>query len=118
MKSEDFLKYLLPEGMLRYFEVKNVEEVMEVITIHLEEKNIKPEGYQGVLTSKGFYDPIAIQDFPLRGKACYLKVRRRRWTVEDTGQIISRNWDIVAKGTRITEEFASFLKEVNRLQSR
>ncbi|MGL6014937.1 MAG: ISAon1 family transposase N-terminal region protein [Selenomonadaceae bacterium] len=35
------------------------------------------------LLSKGFYEPVTIQDFPLRGKACYLKVKRRRWQKRD-----------------------------------
>jgi len=53
---------------------------------------------------------VTIQDFPLRGKACFLKVKRRRWLNEDTGEIVMRDWDIVAKGTRMTRDFAIFLK--------
>jgi transposase len=29
--------------------------------------------------SKGFYERTLIQDFPIRGKAVYLGIRRRRW---------------------------------------
>ena len=66
------------------------------------------------MVSKGFLDEITIQDFPLRGKFVYLHIKRRRWTNKTTGEIIKRDWALVAKGTRMTQEFAAFLKEINR----
>lgn len=83
--------------------------------IYLEEKNIPPTQFsKDKLTSKGFYEEVTVQDFPLRGKACFLKVKRRRWLNETTGQTVSRDWDLVAKGTRMTGEFAAFLKGIIR----
>lgn len=115
MKENEFLSLLLPEGMIEYFEITEVETHRDSYTIHLSERNIIPELYkQDKLLSKGFYEPATIQDFPLRGKACYLKVKRRRWQNETTGVIVMRDWDIVAKGTRMTGEFASFLKAFDR----
>lgn len=113
--DQSLIELFLPEGILEYFQVTSVAKKEESFQISLEEKNIIPEEYSGQkLLSKGFYDVITVQDFPVRGKACYLKVKRRRWTVEDSGQVISRDWSLVAKGTRLTEEFASFLKAVHR----
>ncbi|MGL5262175.1 MAG: ISAon1 family transposase N-terminal region protein, partial [Bacteroides sp.] len=40
--------------------------------------------------------------------------KRRRWLNKSTGQLVQRDWSLVAKGTRLTAEFASFLKEINR----
>jgi hypothetical protein len=40
-------------------------------------------------------------------------IKRRRWTNKTTGEIIKRDWLLVAKGTRMTQEFAAF-KEINR----
>lgn len=37
-------------------------------------------------------------------------MRRRRWVDMDTGNPFMRDWEVVSKGTRLTEEFASFLK--------
>ena len=109
---------LLPEGMLDYFEVVSADKNIIDYAIRLVEKNLKPGEFPGQrLTSHGFYGEVTIKDFPLRGKACYLKVNRRRWVDEDTGEIVSRNWELVAKGTRMTQEFASFLKAVHRQQS-
>ncbi|MFO7657902.1 MAG: hypothetical protein R6W78_12630 [Bacteroidales bacterium] len=115
MKQEEAFKLILPDEVLEYFTVVNAEKSQETYLIYLDEKNIPPsEKSEGQLVSKGFYDQITVQDFPLRGKACYLKVKRRRWMDIETGKIVSRDWDLVAKGTRMTVEFATFLKAINR----
>jgi transposase len=62
--------------------------------------------------SKGFYEPVVVQDFPIRGKKLFLNIRRRRWIVKDEGRYVSRNWKLVAEGSRMTHDFASFLKEL------
>lgn len=114
MKEFDLLKILLPADLLFYFEITNIDSTEDMHTIYMEEKNIHPEQYKSnKLSSKGFYDPVTIQDFPLRGKPCFLKVKRRRWLNEDTGDIVSRDWNTVAKGTRLTSDFANFLKGFN-----
>ena len=76
-------------------------------------KNIVPEKSTDQVTeSKGFYDPVIVQDFPLRGKKVFLNIRRRRWLLNKHNEYISRNWRMVAEGTRMTQDFASFLKEL------
>ena len=72
-----------------------------------------PEKYAGQETeSKGSYEPVVVQDFPLRGKKVFLNLRRRRWILKSSNEYISRNWRMVAEGTRLTQDFASFLKEL------
>ena len=106
-------RLLLPEGTLDYFDVVDVKERVNEIVIYLEEKNLVPEQYSGEATeSKGFYDPVVVQDFPLRGKKVYLNIRRRRWILKKHNEYISRNWRMLAEGTRMTQDFASFLKEL------
>lgn len=108
----------LPEGILTYFEVSAVEKSEEGYWISLLEKELEPTEFLGQkLSSKGFFEEITIKDFPIRGKACYLKVKRRRWLNESLSQTVSRDWEIVAKGTRMTQEFAAFLKAVHRYNS-
>lgn len=100
---------LLPEGILEYFEVASTEKNVDKYTISLVEKNAQPgEFTSSRLSSKGFYEEITIKDFPLRGKPCFLKVKRRRWLDEDTVALVMRDWNLVAKGTRMTKEFAFF----------
>lgn len=106
-------RLLLPEGTLDYFALVDVKESVNEVIIYLEEKNIVPEKYSGQDTeSKGFYDPVIVQDFPLRGKKVFLNIRRRRWILKKSNEYICRNWRMVADGTRMTQDFASFLKEL------
>ena len=101
----------LPEGLLDFFEVSSAEKTKEGYTVNLVEKHLQPGEFPGQrLTSKGFYGAVTVRDFPIRGRACYLKLKRRRWLDEDTGQLVSRDWELVAKGTRMTNDLATFLK--------
>ena len=86
-------RLLLPEGTLDYFDLVDVKESVNEVVIYLEEKNIVPEKYTDQDTeSKGFYDPIIVQDFPLRGKKVFLNIRRRRWLLKKHNEYISRNF--------------------------
>jgi transposase len=108
---------ILPSGILEYFTIIKVVQSEESIHIYLEEQNIKPEEYSTVqLTSKGFFEEIKVQDFPIRGKEVFLFIKRRRWVAKDE-KIIFRNWELVAQGTRMTKEFAAFLKVIHRYQA-
>jgi len=107
------ISLLLPEGILDYFDLIKVDKDSAGLNIYLEEKNISPEGYQKQeLASKGLLPEARIQDFPIRGQKVALCVKRRRWTVVKTGKIITRDWDIIIKGTRMTTEFGLFLKGI------
>lgn len=106
---------LLPEVLVSHFDLTNHEIKNQEIHFYFTELNNVPEGFANVkLHSKGFFPEATIQDFPIRGKNVYLHIIRRRWLNEQTGKVVTRDWDLVAKGTRITSEFASFLKEVYR----
>lgn len=116
--DKNFLDLILPQGILAYFLLTNFTSASSEICLYLEEKNDIPEEYQGdKLISKGFFDEITVQDFPLRGKAVYLHIRRRRWLNQTTGGIVFRDWNMVAQGTRMTTEFASFLKALSGYQT-
>jgi hypothetical protein len=108
------LELLLPEGLLTYFDITSVsKESNGPVHIELEERNTPPEEYKGqLLHSKGLLPAIEVQDFPLRGKKCFLHIKRRRWQVQQTGEVVSRDWKLVQSGTRMTAEFAAFLKGV------
>jgi transposase len=115
----DLLKLLLPEIIVDYFELTSYEKGDEILHLYLKEINSIPKEHRGSkLSSKGFFDQITVQDFPIRGHQVYLHITRRRWLNEDTGKIVFRDWNLVADGTRVTQEFASFLKEINRFQTK
>ena len=104
---------ILPEGMLEYFELTNVSQSPGGLNIYLEEKNLPPFGYEkSQLESKGFLPETAIQDFPIRVHKVSLCIKRRRWEVKQSGEIITRDWNLVRKGARMTTEFGTFLKGI------
>ena len=39
-----------------------------------------------------------------------IQLKRRKWLNTGTGKIVSRDWDVVAEGTKMAQEFAFFLK--------
>ncbi len=104
---------LLPKDLFHYFEITEVKITEKEIQVYLDELNNPPASHKNVkLTSKGFHSAVVIQDFPIRERAVFLHVRRRKWKEESSGKIISNSWNTVAEGTRYTKGFASFLKEV------
>nr|WP_084299530.1 transposase [Dyadobacter tibetensis] len=108
---EALARVILPEGILEYFELTNIVESIPGLNIYLEEKNIAPVEFKDErLESKGFLPEIYIQDFPIRNQKVTLCIKRRRWEVKNTGEIITRDWKVVQQGTRMTKEFADFLK--------
>ena len=111
----ELIKLLLPEIIVEYFELTCYKKGDEILHLYLKEVNSIPKEYrQSRLSSKGFFDEITVQDFPIRGHQVYLHITRRRWLNEDTGQVVYRDWNLVADAARVTQEFASFLKEINR----
>lgn len=108
------LPIIIPEGVSEYFEMTDFSKKDLRIDIFMEEMNIIPQEFQSSkLLSKGFFDAVVLQDFPIRGHQVYLHVKRRRWLNQDTGKVVYRNWELVAKGTRITSDFADFLKAIS-----
>lgn len=105
------LELILPKEILQYFTVTNLTTQAKEVHLFLDERNEFPHEYKGEkLLSKGFHPESVVQDFPLRNKALYLHVRRRKWEVESSKKIVSRSWNLSAEGTRYSNEFAAFLK--------
>ena len=113
--SIDIVKLLLPEVLVDYFKLTKHEVKQGELHFYFTELNNAPEEFKGAkLTSKGFFPEATVQDFPIRGKNVYLHIIRRRWLNESSKKVITRDWKLVAKGTRITSEFATFLKEISQ----
>lgn len=114
-KHIELLKLFLPDLLVDHFELTKSDQDGENLHLYFEELNKPPvEHSSRILISKGFHDEITVQDFPLRGKRVFLHIKRRRWTDKQSSNIVQRDWNLVAKGSRMTEEFAAFLKEISR----
>ncbi len=112
---------VLPDLILDYFTIVNFKELGNVKTkkmefeVHLDEKNSIHQGVDSKeYESKGFLPSSRVQDFPIRGKAVYLVLRRRRWRHKQTKKEIHNNISFVAKGVKLTEEISDFLKGTGR----
>jgi len=108
------MKLLLPDFLVDHFEIVKIESLDSRIDIYLEELIDPPDDLTSQpMISHGFHKQSTVKDFPIRGKQVFLYVKRRRWLNKQTKEVISRNWNLLAKGTRMTAEFASFLKGIN-----
>ena len=118
---KELLSLFLPEALLDHFDIEFTQELGEVshkrmiYHIHLTEKNELPQGYtKGYYESKGFYKPKIIQDFPIRGKAVYLVIKRRRWRDKTTKKELKSDYSFIAEGSKLTKELSDFLKGTGR----
>lgn len=82
--------------------------------IYLDEKKVqlKEDKTNPDIISYGFGEYRIIQDYPIRGRATYLHVRKRKWLDKSSNEIFSYDWNLSEfDGTRLNSEFVSFLKE-------
>jgi hypothetical protein len=122
----DLSALFLPEDLLEHFDATRVVELCDFSTkqmifeIHLEEKNELPPGYnRSDYESKGFYSSKRVQDFPIRGKAMYLVIKRRRWRLkQDKTTEIKSDYSFISEGSKLTKEISDFLKGTGRDPSR
>ena len=111
----DLLKLILSEFLIDHFDLVKNTKNGEIMNLYFEERNIAPKKEASrILIAHGFHKEVTIQDFPLRGNTVYLHVKRRRWLDKTTKEVVQRDWSLVAQGTRMTSEFAAFLKEINQ----
>ena len=111
----DLLKVLLPELLVTHFDIVSHQTREKVLHLYFEEKKDVPKEFSSeIVISHGFHKEITIQDFPIRGKEVYLHIKRRRWLNKSTKSVMQRDWNLVAQGTRMTVEFAVFLKALDQ----
>jgi len=117
----DILSYFLPRLILDDFEIVSfrvlcdIKTKQEIFEIDLDERNvIKNQDSPREYESKGFLKSSRVQDFPIRGKAVYLKLRRRRWRHKESKKEIMNHYQYVVKGAKLTEEISDFLKGTGR----
>lgn len=110
---QSLFNVLFAEVISLHFEIKQVEEHTDRIEIRMEElaELLPPELHSITkITLDGFCNPLEIQSFPLKGKAVYLKLYRRRWKEKGAKSHFSNTYDLHPEGVKATKDFASFLK--------
>ena len=116
---------MFPSELMEYFRISKfqilcyIETRSECWEIEFEEINELPNGYSPIeYESKGFVESKLIQDFPLRGRAVFLRVKKRRWRHKQSGDIIKRDFSFIADGSKFTQELSDFLKDASGYATR
>lgn len=108
---ESVMGILFPPDITRCFKITRVIEKEGYIQIKLEERiELKPKSDRE-LVSDGFMNKLELQSFPLKGKAVYLMIYRRRWKEKGGTENYFNQYDLNPEGVKATKEFAAFLKD-------
>jgi hypothetical protein len=113
--SSHLYSLLVPAEILSSFCVHSIAEQSELLIIELwEDESLNPSTALGLdLVQNGFMNYIELQSFPVQGKSCYLRLRRRRWKEKATGKGTYYNQYVYAsEGTKATKSFGNFLKSI------
>lgn len=114
MKPDHLLRAILPEVLIDNFDIARFEKTDSRFDIWLDEKKVqlREDKKNRSIIANGFGEYHTMQDFPIRGRATYLHLRKRKWLDKDSGEIFSYDWDVSEfDGTRLNSEFVAFLKE-------
>ena len=113
--QEHLYSLLIPKEIMSDFSITKVEEMNELLVIELVEKKEKILNFDqhATLVLNGYLNPIEIQNFPVTGKVCILKLIRRRWKVQGTKEVnFFNDYSYTIEGTKVTPKFGAFLKEI------
>jgi hypothetical protein len=113
-----FLAQIFPKGLLDHFTITGFLELGDIrhkamfYEIYLEENNEILGGYDQNLYETKDFQEVELQDFPIRGKAVYLKIRRRRWRLKSNKSVTIKNdFSHIAASSGFTNELSAFLKD-------
>ncbi len=117
------LEMILPEEIQKNFNLVEVKERKKEIQLYLTEKEEnKPESAKRAESNEekivlnGYRSKLELIDFPLKGKLCYLLIKRRRWKIKGTKESFENHYKLHEKGVKCTIEFGNFLKSLNIYQ--
>lgn len=104
---------LIPQDILMSFDISMIEEKEEDLFIDLVEKESCVPSKSLDLVLNGFMSSIELNSFPVAGKRCFLRLKRRKWKHRgsDGSQSLTNTYDFNLEGTKATKPFGSFLKE-------
>lgn len=118
MVTKTLLETIFPSVIVENFDIVSIQHnsKAEELHIHIDEKKATPTEFSSRrVIFHGFTSAKKIQDYPIRGNAVYLHVRRRKWLDTETNEILTKTYSIAFEGTQLTKEFVSFLKEAYRV---
>lgn len=113
ISTEKIINLIIPQEILKSFEVIDLEEQVGATVIILHEKQtLVPLALSGkTAVLDGFCNPIELLHFPLNFKKLYLKLYRRRWKEKGQNKHYSNEYEFHLMGMKATKSFGAFLKE-------
>jgi hypothetical protein len=107
------VRLIVPDELLKSFTVSNFKEWGDRFEIILTEKEyLIPEALKGKpVVMDGYWNALELQTFPQKGKACFLKLIRRKWKESGGTKGYGNSYHYNSDGTKATEDFGAFLKE-------
>lgn len=118
--EKEFLAHLFPSGLLEHFTIIDFKELGSIrhktmfYEISMEENNSILGDFDSNLYEAKDFTFVELQDFPIRGKAVFLNIKRRRWRLKsDKSQSIKNDFSHIAVDSGFTNELAVFLKDGN-----
>lgn len=120
MKQWRVLGTIFPSFITENFEFVDYKECDNRLDYWLYERGYmsREDSKKGAVRGYGFTEERVIQGFPIRGKAVFLHVRRRKWRDTGDGSIITYDYDMTEDGSRLPPEFVAFLKEEDWIHPR
>lgn len=113
MRTSDAFWQFLPEGLERLFEMVNFEKTDTSYDIWLDEKKkLSDEDFRNPnIVARGYTDYATVQDYPMRGRPLFLRMRKNKWWDKKTNEIFSYNLELPdGEGTRLSADLVAFKK--------
>jgi len=112
---EELVSLVAPGELSKSFNLTKIREEKEHIIIEFEEDvKLVPKVLSGKdVVLNGFMNPLELQTFPLKDKAVYLLVKRRRWKLRgQQNKSYHNSYDLTETGIKASPAFGAFLKAV------
>lgn len=116
-KPEDLFgsmaKFLVPENILKDFDITDLFEQKDNWLIELVEKEDRVPSELGGLDTivlDGFCNPLEMLSHSFSMKPVRLKIFRRRWKRQGENSHFSNEYDLTLKGVKLVPELGFFLK--------
>lgn len=115
METKTILRLIVPEDILKSFDLLETKEGATFTELYFEEKKeLIPDSLSGQdVILDGFCNPLSLLSFPLKAVPTYLIIKRRRWKQKGGGTHYSNDYYFNHPNIKATKEFAAFLKEVH-----
>jgi len=111
--AKSLLSFLAPSVVTDNFELVSIREQSNSFILEFEEfeQLVPAELSTCEFKLNGFENPIELHTFPQKGKACFLRIRRRKWVDKQTGRSYSNEYNLHKPGMKTTDELGDFLKK-------